>query len=170
MEGLYFMGKRGPKPSFVDVPCPNKDCKDYGKIENDNVVGNGTYQTNNGTVHKYICRTCSKSFTSHTNTILHDLKTDEKTVFMALKMIIKGMNLRSTAEILEVKLDTVRRWLKISAEHSEEVNKVLMKDLDVDKVELDELWTYVKKKRIRAWTANQKTKDGFGSVSQQNTD
>jgi len=164
------MGKRGPKPSFADVPCPNRACKDYGRIENDNVVGNGTYQTNNGTVHKYICRTCSKSFTSHANTILHDLKTDEKTVFMALKMILKGMNLRSTAEILEVKLDTVSRWLQISSEHSEEVDKVLMKNLDVDKVELDELWTYVKKKRIRAWTANQKTKDGFGSVSQQNTD
>jgi len=39
----------------------------------------------------------------------------------------------SAAETLEVKLETVRRWLRISAEHSEEVNKVLMKDLDVDK-------------------------------------
>lgn len=63
---------------------------------------------------------------------------------------------------MEVKLDTVRRWLKISAEHSEEVNKALMKDLDVDKVELDELWTFVKKKRFRAWSANQKMKDGSG--------
>jgi transposase-like protein len=156
------MGKRGPKPSFVDVPCPNRDCGDYGKIDNGNVVGNGTYKTKNGRVHKYICRTCSVSFTSRANTILHDLRTDEKTVFLALKMILKGMNLRSTAEILDVKLDTVRRWLKIASEHSKEVNKVLMKNLDVGKVELDELWTFVKKKRIREWTANQKTKDGFG--------
>jgi len=156
------MGRRGPKPSFVDVPCPNKDCEDYGKIDNENIRGNGTYKTKNGIVHKYICKTCSKTFTSRANTILHDLRTDEATVFLALKMILKGMNLRSTAEILEVKLDTVRRWLKISAMHSEEVNKVLMKNLDVDKVELDELWTFVKKKRIREWTANQKMKDGFG--------
>ena len=161
-EGDYFMGKRGPKPSFVDVPCPNKECEDYGKIENENVVGNGTYQSQNGTVHKYICRTCSKNFTSNANTILHDLRTDEETVFLALKMILKGMNLRSTAEILEVKLDTVRRWLAISADHCEKVNEVLMKELDVTKVELDELWTYVKKKRIRTWIANQKTKDGSG--------
>jgi len=156
------MGKRGPKPSFVDVPCPNKDCVDYGKIENDNVVGNGTYKTKNGYVHKYICRTCSKTFTSRANTILHDLRTDEKTVFLAIKMILKGMNLRSTAEILDIKLDTVRRWLQISSKHCDEVNNVLMKELDVEKVELDELWTYVKKKRIREWTALQKTKDGSG--------
>ena len=112
------------------------------KIENENVIGNGTYPTKNGRVHKYVCKTCSKSFTSRANTILHDLRTDEETVFLALKMILKGMNLISTAEILEVKLDTVRRWLKISAEHSEEVNKVLMKDVDVDKVELDELMDF----------------------------
>jgi uncharacterized protein YjcR len=67
------------------------------------------------------------------------------TVFLALKMILKGMNITATAENLGVKIDTVCRWLKISAEHCEEVNNVLMKDLDVEKVELDELWTYVKK-------------------------
>ena len=55
------------------------------------------------------------------------------------------MNLRSTAEVLEVKLDTVRRWLKISAEHSIEVNKVLMKDLELIKLNLMNLCTFVKK-------------------------
>jgi transposase-like protein len=123
MMEFLFMGKRGPKPSFVDVPCPNGSCKDYGKIGNDNVIGNGKYSTDNGIVHKFHCNTCSKSFTSRANTVLHDLRTDEKTFFLALKMILKGVNLRSTAEILEVKVETVRRWLRISAEHCEEVNK-----------------------------------------------
>ena len=39
------MGVRGPKPGFMDVACPNKSCVDYGKTENGNIVGNGTYQT-----------------------------------------------------------------------------------------------------------------------------
>ncbi|MDR2624378.1 MAG: hypothetical protein LBC39_07455 [Methanobrevibacter sp.] len=51
------MGKLG----FTDVPCPNKDCEDYGKIENENLIGNENYQSKNGTVHKYYCKTCSKS-------------------------------------------------------------------------------------------------------------
>jgi len=72
------------------------------------------------------------------------------------------MSLRGTAEVLGVKLDTVRRWLRIAAEHSEEINKVLMKDIKVDKVELDELWTFVQKKQFRKWSMNQKTKDGSG--------
>ncbi|MCC7554238.1 MAG: hypothetical protein KO202_07120 [Methanobacteriaceae archaeon] len=55
------------------------------------------------------------------------------------------MNLRSIEKILDIKLDTVHRWLQISSQHSNEVNKVLMKNLNVDKVELGELWTFVKK-------------------------
>ncbi|MDR2461812.1 MAG: hypothetical protein LBD05_01245 [Mycoplasmataceae bacterium] len=156
------MGKRGPKSKFTDVSCPNKDCDYYGKINSENIVGNGTYTTKNGKVHKFHCKACKKDFTSNTNTILHELKTDEKIVFLALKMILKGMTLRGTAEILEVKLDTVRRWLSIAADHSEMVNKLLMKELNVDKVELDELWTFVKKKRFHEWAAIQKKKDGFG--------
>jgi hypothetical protein len=41
------MGKHGPKPSFVNFICPNKD---YGKIEKGNVIGNGTYKNRNGTL------------------------------------------------------------------------------------------------------------------------
>jgi hypothetical protein len=37
--------------------------------------------------------------------------------------------------------------LQVSAEHYEEINKVLMKEIYVDKVELDELWTYVQEKQ-----------------------
>jgi len=37
------MGKCGPKPSFVDIPCLNKDCEIMGKSKNENVVSNGTF-------------------------------------------------------------------------------------------------------------------------------
>jgi len=49
------MGKRGPKPKFAHVACPNKECKFHGIPGQGNIVGNGTYQTKNGRVRKYIC-------------------------------------------------------------------------------------------------------------------
>jgi len=159
---VILMGCRGPKPSFVDVVCPNKTCADYGKTGKGNIVANGTYKSRGGRVRKYICRRCSKSFTSASNTIFYDLKTDEKTIIMGLKMILKGMSLRGVADVLDVKLDTVRRWLQKAAEHSEEVNKVLLKEIEVDKVELDELWTFVQKKQFRKWSMTRKKKDGYG--------
>ena len=150
------MGNRGPKPKFVDIACPNDYCADMGKIGLRNIIGNGTYQTKSGKVRKYICKSCGKVFCDRTNTAFFDLRTKDEKVLIALKMIIKGISLRSVAEIINVKLDTVRGWLTKSAEHSKEVNKVLLKDLNVSKVELDELWTFVKKKQFREWK-NMKT-------------
>ncbi|KZX09983.1 hypothetical protein [Methanobrevibacter curvatus] len=55
------------------------------------------------------CKTCNKSFISNSNIILYDLRTDDNIVFLASKMILKGMSLKGTAETLEIKLDTIRR-------------------------------------------------------------
>jgi len=68
---------------------------------------------------------------------------------MAIKLLVKGMPLRGVAEVLEVKLDTVRHWLKVAAEHSEKIDALLMKDLNVSQVELDALWSFVKKNSLR---------------------
>ena len=145
------MGNRGPKPKFIDIACPNDSCADMGKAGLGNIIGNGTYQTKSGAVRKYICKSCGKVFCDRTNTAFFDLRTKDEKVLIGLKMIIKGISLRSVAEILDVKLDTVRGWLSKAADHSEEVNKVLLKDLNVSRVELDELWTFVKKKQFRGW-------------------
>ena len=81
---------------------------------------------------------------------------------MALKMILKGMSLRGVAEVLEVKLNTVRRWLSRASEHSEEVNRALMKDIVVSKVELDELWTFIQKNKYREWKRMKTMEPGSG--------
>ncbi len=158
------MGERGPKPKFTGIACPNEKCGLYGQTDKGNIVGNGTYNTRSGKVRKYICRACGKVFNDRTNTAFFDLRTKDEKVLIALKMLIKGISMRSTAEILGVKLDTVRGWLSRAADHSDEVNKVLMKDLDVSEVELDELWTFVKKKRFREWRYMKTTERGSGSV------
>lgn len=145
------MGLRGPKSKFIDISCPNQECGFYGMTDQGNIVGNGRYQTKSGPVRKYICKSCGKVFCDRTNTAFFDLRSNDKEILLALKMILKGMSLRNTADILDVKLDTVRGWLARAAEHSEEVNKVLLKELTVSNVELDELWTFVKKKQFREW-------------------
>jgi transposase-like protein len=86
-----------------------------------------------------ICTFCRTIFCERTNTIFYDLRTEEDKVLLALKMLLNVMSLRAIARILEIRLDTVRRWLSRAAEQSEEVKEVLLRDLDISKVELDEL-------------------------------
>jgi len=156
------MGARGPKPKFEGVACPNRTCQMYGRLGQGNVVGNGTYRTKSGNVRKFLCRACGRTFSERSNTAFFDLRTEDKTMLLALKMILKGMSLRGTAEVLEVHLDTVRAWLRRAAGHSEEVNAVLLKEMKVSKVELDELWTFVQKKQFREWAATRMTEPGSG--------
>ena len=60
------MEKRGPKPQFTDVVCPNHSCKSYGLTGEGNIVGNGTSVSRGEKVRKYICRHCGKVFNDHT--------------------------------------------------------------------------------------------------------
>ena len=61
-------------------------------------------------------------------------------------MVIKGMSIEVIADVLEVGPATVSNWLFRAAKQCEKVNEDLMKDLNVSKVEMDELWVIVKKK------------------------
>jgi len=155
------MGARGPKSKFTDIACPNVSCPDYGITDIGNVARNGTYETHNEKVRKFICRTCGKSFNSRSGTVLYDLRTNKETFILALKMVLSDIPLRKISYILGVKLDTVRYWLLRAANHSEKVNEIFLKDLHISKVELDELWTFVKKNQFREWQTLRKS-GGYG--------
>ena len=139
-------GETGLKPKFTDVSCPNQDCKFYGISGKGNIIGNGTYQIKNKRIRKYIYREYGRVFNDRTNTFFDNVRKDESLVILALKMAIKGMSIQSIAEVLEVQPATVSNWLFRAAKQCEKVNEYLMKDLNISKVEMDELWVIVEKK------------------------
>jgi transposase-like protein len=153
------MGKRGKAPKYHDVFCPNTACSLYAKTKQGNIVSNGTYSTKSGRIRKFICRRCGNVFNDRTGTVFFDLRTPDDKVILALKLLLKGMSVRGIADVLGSKPDTILSWLQRAAEHSEEVDAFLLRDLKVKKVELDELWTFVKKKRLREW---KKKRASFG--------
>jgi len=61
-------------------------------------------------------------------------------------MAMRGMSIEGIADVLEVQPVTVCSWLLRAAEQCEKVNEELMKDLNVSKVEMDEMWIIIKKK------------------------
>jgi transposase-like protein len=152
------MGKRGPKPRFLDVACPNEQCVLFGITGKGNVTCCGTYMNQSGKARKYICHECGTMFCDRTNTAFYDLRTDEETIKLALKMAMRGMSTLGIAEILEVQPSTVDTWISRGAEHSKKVNEVVLKDVETPKVEMDELWTFVGKKRCPR-KMNSKTKE-----------
>ena len=138
--------RRGPKPRYLDITCPNPQCKRYSQKGFGNVVSNGTYRTQStGKARLFLCRTCGKAFSSRSGTAFFNLRTPKKKVLMGLQLLAEGLGLRGTSRVLETKLDTARRWLAVAALHCEEVSDMLLRDLKLSQVQVDELWTFVKK-------------------------
>jgi transposase-like protein len=140
------MGKRGPKPRFLDVACPNEKCTLFGVAGKGNVTVYGTYERISGKGRKFVCHTCGKTFCDRTNTPLYDLRTDEETVKMALKMSMRGMSVLGIAETIEKQPSTVSAWVTRAGHHCEKVNEVVLRIVETPQVEMDELWTFVGKK------------------------
>lgn len=159
------MAKTGRKPThnLKDKTCPNPACELYGKTGMGNIIANGTIKARSGDVRqRFLCTVCRGSFCSRTGTIFYDLRSSEEKVLLALKLLVKGMSIRGVAETIGVSADTVSRWLTIAAEHCEEVNQILLSKLKVSKVELDALWTFVKKNSLRQRGMLWKERSGLG--------
>ena len=140
------MGKRGPKPKFTDVVCPNESCKFHLVTGQGNVVGNGTYRVGDRAIRRYLCRICGRAFCDRTNTFFYDLRTDEGTIELALKMSMKGMSTGAIGDILGVQPVTVSNWLSRAAGQCDRVNEAKMKNLDLPRIEMDEMWVIIQKK------------------------
>jgi transposase-like protein len=139
------MGKIGPKPQFTNVVCPNKACKLYCLTDQGNVTGNGTYISRGEKTRRYLCHHCGKVFNDQSGTFYHDLRKDEQTIDLALEMSMKGMSIEAIADVLKVQPASIKRWLSRAAEQCDKVNNNMMTNLEVPKIEMDELWIIVKK-------------------------
>ncbi len=130
--------------------CPNPKCDLYCKTGKGNVISNGTYKIKDGTSsRRFLCKKCGKTFCNSAGSIFYGLRSSEDKVITAIKLLAKGLSIRGAAKTLEVRLNTVRHWLKIAAEQSEKIDALLINDPNVTKTELDILWAFVKNNSLR---------------------
>lgn len=123
------------------LSCNNPDCKLYGRM------GAGNIHVHCRADRRYYCTACKKRFCARAGTIFYNLKTDPERVLTALQLISERCSARATARILHTNEDTVLSWLKLAGNHAQEVQELLLRDLKVSQVQLDELWSFVGKKR-----------------------
>lgn len=145
-------------------PCPNIKCDFYGQLNKGNIISQSTYLTQSGKRRIFHCNSCETNFSETRDTVFFDLRTPEDKVMMALKMILVKVGLSGISFVLEVKEETILDWLGRAANKSAEINMALLKDLPVTEVQLDEMWSFVKRKVSKNATDNnespQEAEDG----------
>src|SRR2546422_5139899 len=132
-------------------PCPNPECQES------HVVRNGSHRGRP----RYHCRTCKTYFGQTQGTPMYGLKTPAAEVAQALLIVMRRGSLRGAEEITGHKYETISLWLKRAASHAEAITQVLASDLQLSQVEIDEVWSFVQKKRGQL---SSRTKESAGAA------
>lgn len=128
-----------------EIYCPHENCEDYGKKGQGNIVCYEIYGKNKTKLLR--CRTCKSRFSERRNTVFFGLHTHETTIEKVMRCLAEGNSIRATARIMGIDKDTVARIFDRASSHCKRVLETLLKDLHLDECQLDELWSFVKKKR-----------------------
>jgi IS1 family transposase/transposase-like protein len=148
------------KPQNWGQSCPNANCNDYGRNSQGNICSIASYLTQSGKRRIFRCKTCGTMFSETRDTVFYDLRTSEEKVMMALKMILVKVELSGISFVLGVKEETVLEWLKKASKKAKEINEALMKELSVTEVQLDEMWSYVLRKKSLLSVSDIESPDG----------
>lgn len=125
--------------------CPNHSCPDYGVQGRGNVYVTTTYA--NGQKQMLRCRTCGTRFAETRHTPLFHLHYPKTRVAQVFKALAEGNSIRATSRIWGISKDTIGHWLDRLGAPCKGLHAYLVHDLQLTEVQLDELWTFIKKKR-----------------------
>ena len=146
--------------------CPNKDCKDYGLRNYGNIAFRGKYGKGK-TKDLLYCRTCGKRFASTRATAFFGLHLSDDKIEQIIHHAAEGVGVRATARLLNINKDTVNRVILRAGEHCELILSNLLRSLKLKEAQLDELWSFVKKRKVLANKSLKKNlgKSGSGQPS-----
>ena len=147
------------KPKDWGQPCPNPDCSHYRLMNRGNISAISTYMTQSGKRRIFRCNKCEEPFSETRDTVFFDLRTPEDKVIMALKMLLVKVGLTDIGFVLGVSEETVLMWLKRAAQKAHEINAHLLRDLPVTEVQLDEMWSFIKRKHAQQAEADGESSD-----------
>lgn len=141
-----FYGEMNMHPTKTwELWCWNKKCPDYGKTGEGNIVFKETYGSNQNSLFK--CTTCKHCFSETHGTPFFELKTPGGEVIRTLAMFPEKGSIRGVSRASGHSKDTVQRWIRVASEHCKEVTEYFFRDLNLNVVQVDEIWSYIKKRK-----------------------
>lgn len=130
--------------SKIDVVCQNEKCTHYLKEEGKNIIKRGKYSSGH---QRYYCLRCNTFFMETKGTPLYRRKLSEAEVIGICKHLVEKNGIRSIERITGHHRDTIGNLLSDLGEHATMVNDILIRNLQWSPMELDEMWTILKKSK-----------------------
>lgn len=128
----------------LDVACPNEACSLFWKKGMKNIVKSGYKE--NGTPN-YKCTICGRQFVRTAGTIFYRSRIKKKEAKQIANLLVEKNGIRSIGRAIERNRNTILRFTDRLATKCKQVNEFLLKDVKLSPVEIDELWTFIKKNK-----------------------
>lgn len=141
--------------------CPNPKCKQYGIRGHGNITTSTRYGKNK--THLLRCRSCNQRFSENRNTVFMHSNYSRETIQRIILAVAECNSIRGTARILSIDKDGVNRIVLKAGEHCKQILEDLIRDLCLTECQLDELWTFVKKRKLFPTKTSRKNMAATGS-------
>ena len=123
--------------------CRNKRCNRCGKVGEESKLRR--WGSDKGEP-RFRCDQCGKIYEARDGTAYAGIRTDLKTYEFGAKLLAEGNSIRGTGRILEMDKDTVDQWVAQLGKHCAKIAAYFFRGLHLTECQLDELWTFVRKK------------------------
>src|SRR5829696_5224661 len=142
--------------------CPNEECRHYARVDEGNLIkfGNKSKQG----VQRYRCKSCTTTFAATRGTLFYRKHAPVKDILETLALLAEGVRISSLSRAKGFKEDTILRWLREAARHSEAVEEVLLGEYRLSKAQVDGLWTYVGNKGQKGATKRRQIAESSGAA------
>ena len=126
--------------------CRNKRCDRCGQMGAESPLRRWG---SDGGEPRLRCEGCGRIYEARDATAYVGIRTDLQTFELGAKLLAEGLSIRATARVLAVDKDTVCGWVRQLGMHCAGVAAYHFRHLHLTECQLDELWTFVRKKEDR---------------------
>jgi IS1 family transposase/transposase-like protein len=118
--------------------CPHAPCSYHGRVGWGNIRANG--HPSGRRWRQLVCLSCKRHFLETHGTPFHGKQVEPDKLVWAIAALAEGLGIRAVARVFETDPTTVLGWLVEAADHLEAFSRHFLRDLDVEQVQMDELF------------------------------
>jgi len=149
--GLHDVS-RWQKP-LEELCCVNRSCSRFGQKGE----GNLSVRKGKGSRWRVLrCSACRSEFSERAGTALFDSRLPPEKFISVAEHLKEQVGVRATSRLVGVSTKAVTRIARLIGRHARGLHELKADKLEVDEVQMDEKWSFVKKNRSTA--SRRKTK------------
>ena len=126
------------RPLLASLACVNEFCDLYGQKGHGNLCIRKVY--GQARIRYLKCRCCQGEFSERKGTALWNVKIEEAKAISISEHLAEGCSFKSTARLVRVDPETVRRLNRKIGEHSRQFHKERVLGVEVSSLQSDERW------------------------------